>query len=73
MEQDEFLARRRRGNVLDVNNDDEYDDEYDDEGPQPAGEDAAAEPSDEATEQQPPQQPQAPVSLLDQAADLQKH
>ena len=72
MEQDEFLARRRRGNVLDVNNDDEYDDEYDDEGPQPAGEDAAAEPSDEATEQQPPQQPQAPVSLLDQAADLQK-
>ena len=68
MEQDEFLARRRRGNVLDVNNDDEYDDE----GPQPAGEDAAAEPSDEATEQQPPQQPQAPVSLLDQAADLQK-
>jgi hypothetical protein len=55
-------------------NDNDDDDEYDDdEGPQPAGEDDAAEPPDEATEQQPPQQPQAPVSLLDQAADLQKH
>ena len=46
MEQDELMARRRRGNILDVNDND--DDEYDDEGPQPAGEDADAEPSDEA-------------------------